>query len=77
MKENKKSQLSNEALESVAGGFGKGWTEKDRKELKEAFQNANASVTDVWIDGMADLLTVDEFYKSDIAKMYRIKRPSE
>ncbi len=77
MKENKKSQLSNEALESVAGGFGKGWTEKDRAELKEAFQAANASVTDPWIDGIADLLTVDEFYNSDIAKMYRLKRSSK
>lgn len=78
MKGNKKSEMSNEALESVAGGFGeKNWTEKDREDIKKAFKEANASVTDPWIDAMADLLTVDEFYKSDIAKMYKLKRPSK
>ena len=77
MKGNKKSELKNEALESVAGGFGKNWTEDARKELKEICKNSNVIINDLMIEGLAEEYTVDEFYNSPFAAAYKIKRPSK
>ena len=60
MKKNKNKELSNDALESVAGGIGKfNWTKEDVKKLKQAAEKNNACIPDDVIRKLADIKPFD------------------
>ena len=74
----KKANLNEATLGAVSGGnegYGNDWTQKDVDDLKKACKSANVIMNEPFRNGVTEIWTVKDFYDSDFAKSYRLKKP--